>query len=66
VRLDEEEHHCDVLNTFKVNTETVDLAGIKGKRMSLTGEVSITTSWYNREISRSLNTCRKQVVSKKE
>ncbi|MCC4231040.1 hypothetical protein [Zunongwangia profunda] len=23
-------HHCNVLNTSKVNTEAVDLAGIKG------------------------------------
>jgi len=53
---DEQAHHCDVPNTFIVNTEAVDLAGIKGKKMFLPGEVSITTGWYNREVSRSRST----------
>ena len=39
-----------------MNTETVDLAGIKGKKMSLPGEVFITTSWYNGEVSRGHST----------
>ena len=56
MRLDEQAHHCDVPNTFIVNTEAVDLAGIKGKKMFLPGEVSITTGWYNREVSRSRST----------
>ena len=30
MRLDEQTHHCEVQNTFKVNAEAVDLAGIKG------------------------------------
>ena len=60
--MDEQAHHCEVPNTFKVNTKTVDLAGIKGKKMSLPGEVSITTSWYNREVSRSHSTHRKRVA----
>ncbi|MDQ7918450.1 hypothetical protein RBU60_12800 [Mesonia sp. MT50] len=34
----------------------VDTAGIEGKKMSLPGEVSITTSWYSREVSRSHST----------
>jgi hypothetical protein len=54
------------LKHFKVNTKTVCLLVSKGKKMQLPGEVSINSSWYNREISRSLNTCRKQVVLKKE
>lgn len=33
MRLDEQAHHCDILNTFKVKTETVDLAEIEGKKM---------------------------------
>jgi len=56
VRLDEQAHHCEVQNTFKVNTKTVDPAGIKGKKMFLPGEVSITTGWYNGEVSRGHST----------
>jgi len=44
--LDEQAHHCDVLNAFKVNTEAVDLAGIEGKKMFLPGEVSKVTCNY--------------------
>ncbi|HCV79635.1 MAG: hypothetical protein CMP13_09080 [Zunongwangia sp.] len=39
-----------------MNTEVVDPAGIRGKKMFLPGEVSITTSWYSGEVSRSRST----------
>ena len=56
--MDKQAHHCQVQNTFKVNTKIVDLAGIKGKKVVITplkivaghGEVSITTSWSSREV----------------
>jgi len=45
-RLDEQAHHCDVLNvSFEMNTVAVDPAGIMGKKMFLPGEVSIATGW---------------------
>ena len=43
-----------------MNTETVDLAGIEGKKMPLPGEVCITTSWYNGEVSRGHSTQKKR------
>ena len=58
--MDEQAHHCDVLNTFKVNTETVDPAGIKGKKMFLPGEVSTATRWLGGEVSRRRSTHRKR------
>jgi hypothetical protein len=38
----------------------VDTAGIERKKMSLPGEVSTTTSWLSREVSRSHSTYRKR------
>jgi len=40
VRLDEQAYHYEVQNTFKVNTEAVELAVIKGKKMFLPREKS--------------------------
>ena len=45
-------------------TKIVDLAGIKGKKMQLPGEISETTRWYNREVSRGHSTYRKRGVYK--
>lgn len=51
--MDEQAHHCDVLNvSFEINTEVVDPAGIRGKKMFLPGEVSIATGWLGGEVSR--------------
>ena len=53
-RLDEQAHHCEVLNvSFEMNTEVVDPAGIRGKKMLLPGEVSTATGWLGGEVSRS-------------
>jgi len=55
--LDEQAHHCDVLNvSFEMNTEAVDPAGIERKKMSLPGEVSIAKEWLGGEVSRSHST----------
>jgi len=62
--LDEQAHHCDVLNAFKVNTKAVDLAGIEGKKMFLPGEVSTVTSWHSGEISRRHSTHGKRGAEK--
>ncbi len=61
--MDEQAHHCDVLNiSFEMNTEVVDPAGIRGKKMSLPGEVSIATGWLSGEVSRGQSTHRKRVA----
>jgi len=36
-----------------MNTEIVDPAGIRGKKMFLPGEISIATGWFGGEFSRS-------------
>jgi len=35
-----------------MNTEVVDPAGIRGKKMSLPGEVSTAAGWLSGEVSR--------------
>ena len=45
---DKQAHHC---NVHKYHLE-VDAAAIGGRKMLLPGEVSVTMSWYNREVSR--------------
>ena len=51
-------HHCKAQRLQKCMD--VDTAGIEGKKMPLPGEVFITTSWYNREVSRGHSTHRKR------
>ena len=64
-RLDEQAHHCDVLNiSLEMNTEVVDPAGIRGKKMFLPGEISIATGWFGGEVSRGNSTHRKRGVAK--
>jgi len=45
-----------------MNTEVVDPAGIRGKKMSLPGEVSTATGWLSGEVSRGHSTHRKRVA----
>tara|TARA_B100000408_G_scaffold112198_1_gene89185 strand:+ start:165 stop:326 length:162 start_codon:yes stop_codon:yes gene_type:complete len=47
-----------------MNTEVVDPAGIRGKKMFLPGEVSIATGWFGGEVSRGNSTHRKRGVAK--
>ncbi|WP_143057779.1 hypothetical protein [Maribacter orientalis] len=48
--------------TWKVITEIVDKAGIRRKKTLLPGEVSTTTSWSSREVSRGHSTHEKRVA----
>jgi hypothetical protein len=48
--------------TRKVITEIVATAGIRRKKTLLPGEVSTTTSWLGREVSRSHSTHEKRVA----
>lgn len=47
-----------------MNTEVVDPAGIRGKKMFLPGEISIATGWFGGEVSRGNSTHRKRGVAK--
>ena len=67
---DEQERHMRLLNEDKQTQHCnvhkyhlrVDVAVIEGRKMFLPGEVSVTTSWYNREVSRSHSRYSKRVT----
>jgi len=51
------------LKHFKVNTKTVCLLVSKGKKMQLPEEVSISSSWYNREVRRGHSTIANELLN---